>query len=165
MTKSVILSLALSLVLSLSVYADDSSSLEKSDKKVGSVLFLLNPAKAEIKTGYTPETMVNLIDEYRRRALNGEFKELGINTGFIEMDVKKDKAKLTFFTSSFGALTKAMRVKVSPEGDENKLVVKARIPYCQMKNLYQNKDQFALSGKRWRFSNEVEKRLEGLLDL
>ena len=147
------------------IMAGSDSVKEDNAKGVGSVLFLINPAKAEVKTDYTPETMVNLIEEYRRRALNGEFKDLGINTGFIEMDVKGEKAKLTFFTSSFGALKKAMRMKVAPEGDDDKLVVKARIPFCQMRELWTNKAEFGLSRKRWRFSNEVEDRLESLLDL
>lgn len=165
MTKSRIIAFVLSLTFLLSAQADAPSNSEESDKGVGSVLFLINPAKAEVKTDYTPETMVNLIEEYRRRALNGEFTDLGINTGFIEMDVKGEKAKLTFFTSSFGALKKAMKMKVSPEGDEKKLVVKARIPFCQMRELWDNKAEFGLSRKRWRFSNEVEDRLETLLDL
>lgn len=146
-------------------YGDAPSPTNENKKSVGSVLFIINPAKAEIKTEYTPETMVNLIEEYRTRALNGEFVDIGINTGFIEMDVKGEKAKLTFFTSSFGALKEAMKVKVSPEGEDKKLVVKARVPFCQMRDLYKNKDKFALGGGHWRFSDEVEERLEALLDL
>lgn len=164
MAKSLLLFL-LAFSFMVPVHADSPSNTDQSVKKIGSVLFLLNPAKAEVKTDYTPETMVNLIEEYRRRALAGEFKDLGINSGFIEMDVKGEKAKLTFFTSSFGSLKKALKMKVSPEGDFKRLVVKARVPFCQMRELWDNNKEFALSRKRWRFSNEVESRLKNLLEL
>lgn len=148
-----------------SVMADAPNSDSTTEKGVGSVLFLINPAKAKVKTEYTPETMVNLIDEYRRRALNGEFLSLGINTGYIEMDIKGEKAKLTFFTSAFGALKQAMKMKITPEGEEKFLEVKARVPFCQMRELYKVRDEYDFDGGRWRFSKDVERELERAIDL
>ncbi len=162
--KATSLTLLLSLLLSFNVFAEAPAS-EDDTKGVGSVLFLLNPAKVKLLTDYTPETMVNLIDEYRSRALNGEFLSLGINTGYIEMDIKKDKAKLTFFTSRFGELEKAMKMKISPEGEEKRLEVKARIPFCQMKELYGARDEFGFASGRWKFSKDVERELEKALEL
>jgi hypothetical protein len=162
--KTTSLIILLSLFLSLNLYADAPAS-EDDTKSVGTVLFLLNPAKVKIQTDYTPETMVNLIDEYRTRALNGVFLGLGINTGYIEMDIKKDSAKLTFFTSRFGTLEKAMKMKISPEGEEKRLEVKARIPFCQMRELYGARDEFGFRSGRWKFSKDVERELERALEL
>lgn len=160
--------LLLSLIFNFSLLADaPGANNEVKDKKIGSVLFLLNPAKVKVKTDYIPERLVDLVEEYRNRALDGEFLSIGINTGYIEMDVKGEKAKLTFFTSTFGKLEKAMKMKISPdgEGEEKFLKVKARIPYCQMKELYKARDEYSFDGGRWRFSKDVEKELERVIDL
>lgn len=141
---------------------DISSEVENEDDKgAGSVLFLVNPAKVEFVSSYTPEMLVNVVDEYRTRALDGEFLSLGINTGFIDMDVKKDTAKLTFYNSSLGELTKALKVKVSPKG-EGKLKIQARIPYCHIKELYKNS---TTENGRWKFSKRKEDQLKELLAL
>lgn len=163
--KRILLLLAfLNLTLSAPIFADASEN-QIEEKGVGSVLFLLNPAVARIQTEYTPESLVDLVEEYRARALNGEFLSLGINTGYIEMDVKGEKAKLTFFSSAFGKLEKAMKMKIGPEGEEKLLKVKARIPYCQMKELYKAREEYNFSSGRWKFSKDVERELEKAIDL
>jgi hypothetical protein len=136
-----------------------SSEVQSNDKSLRSVLFLINPAKIKFTAEYTPENLVNIIDEYRTRALSGEFLGLGINTGYIEMDVKGDKAKLVFFSSRLGALEKALKMKISPKGD-HQLKIEARVPYCHMKELYKasNKDE-----DRWGFSKQTERKLKNVL--
>jgi hypothetical protein len=164
MKKLLVLLAVLSLTAFTPAFADSTQG-EVEQKGVGSVLFLLNPAVARVQTDYTPEGLVDLVNEYRMRALNGEFLSLGINTGYIEMDVKGEKAKLTFFTSAFGKLEKAMKMKISPEGEEKLLKVKARIPYCQMKELYKSRGEYGFSSGRWKFSKDVERELEKVIDL
>lgn len=136
-----------------------SSEVQSEEKGIRSVLFLINPAKISFVAEYTPENLINLIDEYRTRALAGEFVNLGINTGYIEMDVKNDKAKLTFFSSRFGVLEKAMKMKISPKGD-NQLKIQAKIPYCHMKELYKASSE---NDDRWGFSKKTENVLKEVL--
>lgn len=166
--KKFLVFLAMSLISLTPAFADAPQG-ELEEKKIGSVLFLINPAVARIQTDYTPEGLVDLVDAYRTRALNGEFLSLGINTGYIEMDIKGEKAKLTFFTSAFGKLEKAMKMKISPEregeGEEKRLKVKARIPYCQMKELYKSRGEYGFRSGRWKFSKDVERELERVIDL
>lgn len=141
-------------------FADEvSSEVRSNDKKLGSLLFLLKPAKVKFTAEYTPENLVNIIDEYRTRALSGEFLSIGINTGYIEMDIKGDKAKLIFFSSRLGALERALKMKISPKG-ERQLKIEARIPYCQIKELYKTSSR---GEKRWSFSKKTEKVLEDIL--
>ena len=159
--KNLIVFILFSLITSVS-FAD---AKNKEDKTIGNVLFVLNPAKIELQTDYTSASLVDLIEEYRTRALNGEMKDLGINTGYIEMDVKGEKAKLIFFSSELGALKKALKVKIEPVGDQKQLLVKARVPFCQMRELYKSDPSFRGEDGRWRFSKEVESQLERLLAL
>lgn len=145
--------------------ADGGSSQNEEEKGIADLLFFLNPAKVEFLTSYTPEGLTDLIEEYRVRALNGEMLELGVNTGYIEMDVKEEKAKLTFFSSRFGALKKALKVKVETVGEDKELTVKGRVPYSQMKDLYKGDPSFQGEEGRWKFSKSVESRLKRALEL
>lgn len=134
------------------------------EKSVSSLVFLVKPAKIKFETRLNSESLVNLIDEYRRRALDGEFLSLGINTGFIEMDVKGDKARLTFFNSSLGELKKAMKVKISPSNG-GRVEVEARIPYCHIKELYKKESDENGDISRWKFSKNVEEEILSVLEL
>lgn len=136
-----------------------SSEVQSNNKSLRSILFLLNPAKVKFTVEYTPENLVNLIDEYRTRALSGEFLPLGINTGFIEMDVKGNKAKLIFFSSRLGGLEKALKMKISPKG-ESQLKIEARVPYGHIKELYKASNK---EDKRWSFSKKTERNLKDAL--
>jgi len=141
--------------LSSGVLADVGSQGE-GEKRVGNVLFFFNPAKATIVTDYQPEKLINLINDYRDLALSGALLELGINTGYLEMDVKGSKAKVTFFSSAFGGIEKAVRLKIAPTEDGSGLEVKVKM-YCNhIKELFEKSQSEGTEVGRWRFSNAIE---------
>ena len=129
------------------------TSANESEKGIGDWLFFLSPAKTTFQTTKKLSEVEEVIDFYKKSALNGDFLELGINTGFSQVEIKGDKITIILFKNSLGSVGEAFKLKIKPKGEDEFLEVKARAVYSHLVKLY---EQDAGQLSRFEFSREIE---------
>jgi hypothetical protein len=148
------------LSLSLSGRLASASPQVSENKGIADWLFFLNPAKTTFQTQKKISDLAEVVSFYKDAALAGELLELGINTGFIEVDVRNDRATVILFRNSQGSLSEAFKLKIRPQGEEGFLEVKARAVYSHLVELFEG-DEEDLS--RFEFSRKIEDLASELL--
>lgn len=141
----------------------ESDSLRENIKGLESLRFLFHPAKISfVIDDATSEDFLNIVNIYKRKTLLGEFLPIGVNSGHLHIKIKKESADILFFTSSYGSLKKALKMKLFPTKERNKIKVQAKLMTFHLAALFKNQAEFE---NRSQFSREIKKLMEILLEI
>lgn len=148
----------LTLTFLLTIFTTFSFAQSVQKKGIQDWTFIFNPAKVTVKTDRGVDQLNGLARELINRATDGDFLDLGINTGYVEAKIKETTASIKFFKNQFGGNDKAVKVTIRPV--DGKLRFTLKMYYKHIKYLFKKERDAGFDRNRWNFSNEMEKRME-----
>ena len=137
----------------IGAFAQDFTGTGSDEKGIADWLFFISPAKTTFQTNKRLSELTDVIAFYKDAALAGELLELGVNTGFLEVEVKDDKATVILFENRLGSLSEAFKLKIKAKGEEGFLEVKARAIYGHLVSLFDRNEEDL---SRFEFSKKIE---------